>query len=44
MEPVYAIALAWLLFGTAPGATVLLGGALVVGAVLLSSLQPKKLV
>lgn len=39
MEPVYAIALAWLVFGTAPGAGVLLGGALVIGAVLLSTLS-----
>ena len=43
MEPVYAIALAWLVFGTAQDATVLLGGALVIGAVLLSTLQPRKL-
>jgi drug/metabolite transporter (DMT)-like permease len=40
MEPVYAIALAWLVFGTAPGASVLLGGSLVIGAVMLSTLQP----
>lgn len=44
MEPVYAIALAWLVFGAAPGPLVLLGGALVVGAVLLSTSQPEKLV
>lgn len=43
MEPVYAIALAWLLLGAAPNATVLLGGALVVGAVMLASIHPKKL-
>lgn len=41
MEPVYAIALAWLWFGETPGPSVLLGGALVVAAVLVSSLAPK---
>jgi drug/metabolite transporter (DMT)-like permease len=44
MEPVYAIALAWLVFGAAPSPLVMLGGALVVGAVLLSTSQPEKLV
>jgi drug/metabolite transporter (DMT)-like permease len=42
MEPVYAIALAWMLFGAAPGTSVLLGGALIIGAVVLSSLQPRR--
>lgn len=42
MEPVYAIALAWLIFGATPSATVLLGGALVIGAVLTSSLARPK--
>ncbi|CAN7342064.1 EamA family transporter [Pseudoduganella sp. LjRoot289] len=43
MEPVYAIMLAWLVFGAAPSATVLLGGTMVIAAVLVSSLvRPKK--
>lgn len=42
MEPVYAIGLAWLVFGAAPGPAVLAGGALVIAAVLLSSLPPDK--
>ncbi|SFV16963.1 DMT family transporter [Pseudoduganella namucuonensis] len=41
MEPVYAIALAWLLFGAAPGLMVLLGGALVIAAVMWSSVRPR---
>jgi drug/metabolite transporter (DMT)-like permease len=42
MEPVYAIVLAWLAFGAVPGPDVVLGGALIIGAVLLASLQPAR--
>ncbi|GAB2842305.1 DMT family transporter [Pseudoduganella ginsengisoli] len=42
MEPVYAIALAWLAFNAVPGPQVVLGGALIIGAVLLASLQPAR--
>jgi hypothetical protein len=31
-----------MLFGAAPGTSVLLGGALIIGAVVLSSLQPRR--
>ena len=34
LEPVYAILMAWLLFGDAPGPRTLFGGALILGAVL----------
>ena len=34
LEPVYAILMAWLLFGDAPGPRPLFGGALILGAVL----------
>lgn len=42
MEPVYAIVLAWCAFGAVPGPQVVLGGALIIGAVLLASLQPAR--
>jgi drug/metabolite transporter (DMT)-like permease len=42
MEPVYAIALAWVAFGAVPGPQVVLGGALIIGAVLLASLRPAR--
>jgi drug/metabolite transporter (DMT)-like permease len=42
MEPVYAIVLAWFAFGAVPGAQVVLGGALIIGAVLLASLAPAR--
>lgn len=42
MEPVYAIALAWVAFGAIPAPSVVLGGALIIGAVLLASLQPAR--
>jgi len=42
MEPVYAIVLAWFAFGAVPGPHVVLGGALIIGAVLLASLSPAR--
>ncbi|GLX13064.1 hypothetical protein Pstr01_13030 [Pseudomonas straminea] len=39
MEPIYAIAGAWLLFGAVPSAGMLLGGALILGAVAWAGLQ-----
>lgn len=42
MEPVYAIVLAWCAFGAVPGTHVVLGGALIIGAVLLASLAPAR--
>lgn len=39
MEPIYAIAGAWLLFGAVPTAGMLLGGALILGAVAWAGLQ-----
>ncbi len=42
MEPVYAIVLAWMVFGARPGPQVVLGGALIIGAVLLASVQPRQ--
>ncbi len=42
MEPIYAIAGAWLLFGTVPTAGMLLGGLLILGAVAWSGLQSKR--
>lgn len=40
LEPVYGIALAWLLAGEIPAGRTLLGGCLICGAVLLASLAP----
>ncbi len=40
MEPVYGIALAWLVFAEAPTLRMLAGGALIIAAILLSGLKP----
>lgn len=39
LEPVYAIAGAWLLFGSVPALTMMLGGALIVAAVIAASVR-----
>jgi drug/metabolite transporter (DMT)-like permease len=41
LEPVYGIALAWLLLGEVPAARTLAGGALILAAVLWASLRPQ---
>lgn len=40
MEPVYGIALAWLVFAEAPTPRMLAGGALIIAAIVLSGLKP----
>ncbi len=41
LEPVYGIALAWLLLGEVPALRTLAGGALILGAVLWATLRPE---
>ena len=41
LEPVYAIAFAWMLFGQTPGVRTLIGGCIMIGAILSASLAIK---
>jgi drug/metabolite transporter (DMT)-like permease len=42
LEPVYGIALAWILLGEAPGARTLVGAALIVGAAVFATSRPRQ--